>query len=411
MSAIAWGSVALRDVASFSGGTTPPRARQADYFDGGTVPWVKTLDLTNSVVSVTDERVTERAVSDTGLSIQPTGTVLVAMYGGYNQIGRTGLLVQPATVNQAITAVRPDRRRLDPEFLLHVLNHNVGYWRSVASSSRKDPNITKEDVRSFRLPLPPLEEQRWIANAISDANVLLESLEQNITKKRALKQGMMQHLLTGRTRLPGFTSPWINTTWGELIERCTSGATPLRSRPEFWGGPIPWVTSTELTYGTILRVPQSITREGFVAANLTLWSAGTFVMAITGLEAAGTRGSCGLLGRHAATNQSCMAIVPNAKLTAEFLYHFYTLRGEELAFRYCQGTKQQSFTAGIVRTLPIYVPTDKGEQDAIAHALRAADEEIATLQRRWSKTLAIKTGMAQQLLTGRTLLPVPGAAA
>ena len=74
-------------------------------------------------------------------------------------------------------------------------------------------------------------------------------------------------------------------------------------------------------------------------------------MAITGLEAAGTRGSCGIVGSPAATNQSCMAIYPSSELLTEYLYHYYVKFGDELALKYCQGTKQQSYTAQLIRIL------------------------------------------------------------
>ena len=111
----------------------------------GNVPWVKTLDLNNSEIHFTDERVTQAALSETSLQLYPAGSVLVAMYGGYNQIGRTGLLSIPAAVNQALTAIRPDPRKLNSGYLLRVLNYRIDYWKSVASSSRKDPNITGKD--------------------------------------------------------------------------------------------------------------------------------------------------------------------------------------------------------------------------------------------------------------------------
>ena len=71
------------------------------------------------------------------------------MYGGYNQIGRTGLLRIPAAVNQAITAIRPINGILDSDYLICNLNYRIDYWKHVASSSRKDPNITSKDIRDF----------------------------------------------------------------------------------------------------------------------------------------------------------------------------------------------------------------------------------------------------------------------
>ena len=99
------------------------------------------------------------ALNETSLRIYPVGTVLIAMYGGFKQIGRTGLLRIPAAVNQAITAIQPATNILWPEYLLMALNYRVDHWKGVASSSRKDPNITSHDIRSFCIALPSVSEQ------------------------------------------------------------------------------------------------------------------------------------------------------------------------------------------------------------------------------------------------------------
>ena len=86
------------------------------------------------VPSETDERVPPLALRETSLRIYPVETVLVAMYGGFNRIGRTGLLI-PAAVNQAITAVQSKGDKLDADYLLAMLDFNVEHWKSEASST------------------------------------------------------------------------------------------------------------------------------------------------------------------------------------------------------------------------------------------------------------------------------------
>jgi type I restriction enzyme S subunit len=196
-----WDVSTIGKLATTSSGTTPPRAMAERYFHNGTIPWVKTLDLNNSSIRSVDEMVTPAALAETSLQLYPPGSVLVAMYGGHNQIGRTGLLMKPATVNQALTAIRPEGQRLNSEYLLRVLNYNVEYWRSVASSSRKDPNITGKDVQQFPLAVPPLAEQAAIATILANMDAEITVLESKLTKARQIKQGMMQELLTGRIRL------------------------------------------------------------------------------------------------------------------------------------------------------------------------------------------------------------------
>lgn len=402
-----WRIAEIGQIAETSSGTTPPRSQYDRYFKRGIHAWVKTLDLNNAEVSETDESVTDKAVEETSLRLFPEGTVLVAMYGGLRQIGRTGLLRLPAAVNQAITAIRPNPLNFCPEFLLCYLNHRVGHWQSVASSSRKDPNITGADVRAFKLPLPEIGEQKSVAVALTDADALIDSLEQLLTKKRQIKQGAMQELLTGKRQLPGFSDAWISCLWGDVIDSCSSGATPLRAHPEYYRGSIRWISSGELNYNFIEETLEHISAEALEKTNLKIHPVGTFLMAITGLEAAGTRGACGIVGKPAATNQSCMAIYPSSKLLTAYLFHYYVYKGDELALRYCQGTKQQSYTAALIRLLPIEYPESTDEQLAIARVLSDIDAEITALESRLAKALSLKQAMAQALLTGRIRLVEP----
>ncbi|WP_186150146.1 restriction endonuclease subunit S [Burkholderia gladioli] len=113
-----WVIAPIGEIFDTSSGTTPPRAMYDRYFRNGTIPWVKTLDLNNSEIHLTDEAVTDVALSETSLRIYTEGSVLVAMYGGFNQIGRTGLLRIPGSVNQAVTAILPNRKRVVPRYLL-----------------------------------------------------------------------------------------------------------------------------------------------------------------------------------------------------------------------------------------------------------------------------------------------------
>lgn len=118
-----------------------------------------------------------------------------------------------------------------------------------------------------------------------------------------------------------------------------------------------------------------------------------------------------MLGVSATTNQSCMAIYGNEKMDIRFLYQYYILHGDSLAMQYCQGTKQQSYTARIVKTLPIYFPVDIKEQSQITIVLSDMDNEIEALTAKLNKAKLIKQGMMQELLTGRIRLVQSEAAA
>jgi type I restriction enzyme S subunit len=192
---------------------------------------------------------------------------------------------------------------------------------------------------------------------------------------------------------------WIFCEFQEVMTGFSSGQTPYREIKRYYTGEIPWITSGELNYNVITDTFEKISSEAVRRTNLKIIPKGTFLFAITGLEAAGTRGSCGITGIEATSNQSCMALYPiPGKLITEYLFHFYVKNGDLLAFKYCQGTKQQSYTAAIAKKLPIAIPKDISEQTAIANALSDMDALIAQTSTLIEKKKAIKQGVMQELL-------------
>jgi type I restriction enzyme S subunit len=408
-----WNVSRIGQLASTSSGTTPPRAMAERYFHNGTIPWVKTLDLNNSTLESVDEMVTPHALAETSLNVYPAGSVLVAMYGGYNQIGRTGLLKSPATVNQALTAIRPDPKKLNSGYLLRVLNHRVEYWKSVASSSRKDPNITGKDVQDFPLAIPTVAEQEAIAEALSEADTLIESLAQLLTKKRDLKQGAMQELLTGKRRLCGFDLP-----------KASYKHTELGTIPEDWTIiPLGQVAGcfVGLTYSPldVREFGTLVLRSSNVQGGRLAFEDNVFVdMDIP--ERAITRegdilicvrnGSRQLIGK--------CAQIDKATAGSAFGAFMAILRGESGLFLFHQfqsNILKRQISDGMGATInqitnrdmagyKVIYPPDKSERDAIADALAQMDQEIDGLESKLTKARQLKQGMMQELLTGRIRL-------
>lgn len=198
---------------------------------------------------------------------------------------------------------------------------------------------------------------------------------------------------------------WELCAFKDVLATFSSGATPYRGIPEYYNGDVRWISSGELNYNHIYDTLEHISQQAVRNTNLRIHKPGTFLMAITGLEAEGTRGRCAFVGAPSATNQSCLAINGTDKMCTEYLFWFYRMWGQYLAFKYCQGTKQQSYTADIVKKLPIYGPKDIAEQRAIAEALSDVDGLIAALDKKIVKKRLLKQGAMQQLLTGKKRLP------
>ena len=198
---------------------------------------------------------------------------------------------------------------------------------------------------------------------------------------------------------------WVLCTFKDVLTTFSSGATPYRGIPEYYNGNIRWISSGELNYNVIYDTIEHISANAVRNTNLHILNPSTFLMAITGLEAEGTRGKCAFVGAPATTNQSCLAINGTDRMCVEYLFWFYRMWGDYLAFKYCQGTKQQSYTAEIVKKLPIYCPITIKEQNKIAEALSDVDALITALDKKIAKKRLIKQGAMQQLLTGKKRLP------
>lgn len=188
-----WKAATIGELGELVAGSTPPRKEDERYFSDSGIPWVKTGDLTNGLVSRTEERITDLGVSECRCPKHPPGTVLVAMYGGFGQIGRTGLLNIHASTNQAITAIRlRDPSPVTPIFLQAWLNHVKPVWRRVAGSSRKDPNISKSDISNLPVPLPPDALVRAHDSFVSAVGLMDEKIAELIAAKRLFKEGVVQ---------------------------------------------------------------------------------------------------------------------------------------------------------------------------------------------------------------------------
>jgi type I restriction enzyme, S subunit len=197
-----WSVRSLKSLGSIQSGATPSRERMDRYFDTEGTPWVKTLDLNEDLIIDTQERVTLAALRETSCSVMPVGAVLIAMYGGWEQIGRASLLATYAATNQAISSLVIDDGNIVPEYVLRALQQGRSRWKKIAASTRKDPNITKADVEDFLIGVPPTtEEQSAIVSRFRGVMHSLVLERSELTKLQSTKCGLMDDLLTGRVRV------------------------------------------------------------------------------------------------------------------------------------------------------------------------------------------------------------------
>ncbi len=194
-----WSIDLLGSIGRISSGTTPLRGHSR-YWVGGSIPWVKTGEVSFNEILGTEEYVTPAALSDTSLRLLPVGTILIAMYGEGVTRGRCAVLGVPATTNQACAAFEPDRGRVTSRFLFHYLQWQYETIRELGQGSNQT-NLSGALLRNMTVVVPPLREQERIVDEFDAVALRIRREESSLQKFRTLKAGLMEDLLTGRVRV------------------------------------------------------------------------------------------------------------------------------------------------------------------------------------------------------------------
>lgn len=278
-----------------------------------------------------------------------------------------------------------------PKYLGYYLNSDAYHNQLLPlMQGIKVTSISKSAMQDTDIIYPKSkEEQTEIGNYFDALDHLITLHQRKCEETKKLKKYMLQKMFpqngqkVPEIRFSGFTDAWEQRKLGEVLDDMYNGQTPSRKRDEYWNGNIRWLSSGELNRGIVYSSIETITEEGKKSANLRVVPKGTFVMAITGLEASGTRGNCALLGFDTTLNQSCMALFPKQDiLISQFLFQWYRMVGEEYGINYTQGTKQQSYNAELIKILPILLPSID-EQKKIASYLNSIDHLITLHHRKY----------------------------
>ncbi len=193
---------------------------------------------------------------------------------------------------------------------------------------------------------------------------------------------------------------WEQKVLGDLAS-IYSGGTPNRKTDEYWGGDIPWVTTTLINGKSIEHASEFITHKGLEGSSAKWCRTGTILMAMYGQGK--TRGKVAVLGFDATINQACAAIELKESISIKYVLHILKSMYEEIRELSNSGG-QENLSSGIIKNIKIPYPP-KNEQIAIANALSNVDALLSELEKLIAKKQAIKTATMQQLLTGRTRLP------
>lgn len=313
--------------------------------------------------------------------------------------------MRPVSFNQDVKALIP-KPGLLPRYLTYSLLGRRDKIIELVSSAGSGTGVLDTNLLK-RLPIwvPSRLEQELIVAAIQDAESTEDALDQFIAKKQAVKQGMMQQLLTGRTRLPNFDDPWREIRLGDYASM-TSGGTPPSGVSHYYGGGIPWVSISDMTRSGrfVETTEKTLSQAGLNQSAAKLYPEGVVLYAMYA-----SLGECAIAVGRVSSSQAILGILPGKKLNRDYLYYRLVAMKEQIREIGQQGT-QSNLNAGMVRDFRIDLPNIT-EQEEIAQVLATADDEIDLLKRRLDKARDVKQGMMQQLLTGRTRLPVQETAA
>ena len=374
-----WGASTIGENSEWMSGGTP-RRNNAEFWSGN-IPWISGSTLKDSEISTSDQFLTAEAVA-AGSKMAPVDSTLLLVRGSalHNEI-RAGLVALPVAFNQDVKALVPNPTVLPKYLTYYILGCKEELLKLVSSAGNSAGVLDTELVQSFKFlkPPPPLPEQCAIATALSDVDALLAAQNKLIAKKRDIKQATMQQLLTGKTRLPGFSGEWEVKRLGDRVEirkgqLITEKEAVIGSVPVIAGGKKPaYYHNKANRTGKTVTISASGASAGYVA----FFDRPIFA-------------------------SDCSTISENQTYSIEFIFFQLQLK-QDVIYKAQTGGAQPHIHAVDLIPIEIGYPT-LSEQKAIAAALSDMDAELTTLEQQRDKTIALKQGMMQELLTGRIRL-------
>lgn len=326
--------------------------------------------------------------------------ILMSMIG---TIGSAALIEsEPDFCIKNVALLKP--RRVEPSFLIHLINSPL-FQQYLAENL--DGGIQKfvslGTLRQLAIPVPDESEQRAIAAALSDVDALLGGLERLIAKKRGLKQAAMQQLLTGQTRLPGFSGEWEVKRLGDVAD--VIDPHPSHRAPDEMANGVPFVGIGDLDErGSIVgknvrRVSPVVLEEHALRYDLK--------DELIGLGRVASIGKVVSLKNFAdgyAISPTLGVIRGREAKRSYLLYELKSRFVTEQFTKIMSGSTRSSVGMEVLRELHVRLPSSEQEQTAIAAVLSDMDTELAALEARRDKTRALKQAMMQELLTGKIRL-------
>lgn len=358
-------------------------------FDNGQVNWKSCAYVSKA-----------RYEQDSNIKIRPQD-ILISKDGTIGKVAYLGMIPKAGTLNSGIFVIRANDRKIDQVFLSKIF---MSFYfeeflnRLVAGSTIN--HLYQKDFVKFCFPLPNSEEQTAIAAALSDVDSLISALTKKIEKKKAIKQGLMQQLLTGKKRLPGFNDKWKSMLLGDIAEvKDGTHQTPQYVK----SGGKPFYSVENVTADDFKNVKHiSLEEHKALTSNYRIEKGDVLMTRI------GSIGCCKYVDWDvdASFYVSLALLKINEKYDSKFISYLSNIKSfkEEVMLNSLVFAIPQKINLGNISLIKVYIPTSKAEQTAIANILSDCDSEIAALEEKRDKYKEIKQGMMQQLLTGKIRL-------
>ncbi len=406
-----WKVVKLGEISKdIQSGGTPSRKKPEFY--GGSIPWIKTLDLNENIVTKTEEKITQAGFESIRGKIRPINTVMVAMYGGKGTVGKSGILGIPATTNQAVCCIEPNPNKFDSFYLLYYLIYFRPIWMRYAIGTRKDPNISKGIVERTEIPLPPLPEQKSIAHTLRTIQKAKETRQRELELERERKAALMEYLFTHGTR----NEARKQTEIGEIPE--SWNFLKLEEVADIvYGVQAAVAHLTDNSIGIPILTNINITNRGIIDLTtlryyeLPEYKKDKLILKTGDILFNWRSGSQDHVGKTAlfdlkeeyTFSSFILRFRANNKINNIYLFYYlqYLKSQGFFARKSSQSSINSVFNASVAATIPVMLPFDLSEQLDIISILKSCDRKIQALEKEISLTDELFHATLEELMTGK----------
>ena len=284
-------------------------------------------------------------------------------------------------------------------------NFSRFFYNEVMAQTAKTTvdSVRKPMITEMTLRYPAdVKEQKIIVKALDSFNKHIENLSKLIEKKKMIRDGAVEDLVSGKKRLSNFSGKWNYKPVKSITKDVITGGTPSTNIKEYWGGGIPWLASTEIHQKNIRNATKNISDLGLLNSSAKIAPKDSVLIALAGQGK--TRGTAAILGKNMAINQSLAALVCNEDNYYKFLFYAIEMNYEALRELSSGDGGRGGLNKKLIKDFKINIPSDKNEQIAIADILSSMDKEIESLEKEKEKYLQLKSGAMDDLLTGKIRL-------